>query len=53
MVPRALQTSLSARTRIERRFDPDAVRALKEHGNVSVGGPALATQATRAGLVDG
>ena len=42
----------SARTRIERRFDPDAVRALKERGDVSVGGPAIAAEAIRAGLVD-
>jgi dihydrofolate reductase len=42
----------SARTRIERIFNPDAVRALKEHGDVSVGGPALAAEAIRAGLVD-
>jgi dihydrofolate reductase len=42
----------SARTRIERRFDPDAVRALKEHGSVSVGGPTLAAEAIRSGLVD-
>src|SRR5690348_8808409 len=34
-----LSATSSARTRIERRFDPDAVRALKEHENVSVGGP--------------
>jgi dihydrofolate reductase len=47
-----LQAISSARTRLERRFDPDAVRALKEHGNVSVGGPGLASQAIRAGLVD-
>ncbi|HEY7488624.1 MAG TPA: dihydrofolate reductase family protein [Streptosporangiaceae bacterium] len=47
-----LQTVSSARTRIERRFDPDAVRALTTDGNVSVGGPALAAQAIRAGLVD-
>lgn len=47
-----LQSVSSARTRIERRFDPDAVRALKERGDVSVGGPGLATHAIRAGLVD-
>jgi dihydrofolate reductase len=47
-----LQSVSSARTRIERHFDVDAVRALKERGNVSVGGPALAAQAIRAGLVD-
>jgi dihydrofolate reductase len=47
-----LRTAPSARTRIERRFDPGAVRTLKEQGNVSVGGPDLAAQAIRAGLVD-
>ena len=47
-----LPAASSARTRIERTFDPDAVRALKERGNVSVGGPALAAEAIRAGLVD-
>ena len=47
-----LPAASSARTRIERTFDPDAVRALKEHGNVSVGGPTLAAEAIRAGLVD-
>jgi dihydrofolate reductase len=47
-----LETTSSARTRIERSFDPDAVRVLKKHGNVSVGGSTLAAQAIRAGLVD-
>jgi dihydrofolate reductase len=47
-----LQATSSARTRLERCFDPDAVRALKEHGTVSVGGPGLASHALRAGLVD-
>jgi len=47
-----LQAAASARTRIEPRFDPDAVRALKQHGDVSVGGPGLAASAIRAGLVD-
>jgi len=42
----------SARTRIERRFDPEAVRMLKERGDVSIGGPGLAASAIRAGLVD-
>ena len=42
----------SARTRIERRFDPGAVKALKERGTVSIGGPGLAAEAVRAGLVD-
>jgi dihydrofolate reductase len=44
----------SARTRIERAFDPEAVRALKERADrdLSVGGPELAAEALRAGLVD-
>jgi dihydrofolate reductase len=47
-----LRAASSARTRIEPRFDPEAVRALKRGGDVSVGGPGLATSALRAGLVD-
>lgn len=47
-----LQTVSSARTRIESRFDPEAVRELKERGDVSIGGPNLAASAIRAGLVD-
>jgi dihydrofolate reductase len=44
----------SARTRIERYFDPDAVRHLKATAerDISVGGPDLAAHAIRAGLVD-
>jgi dihydrofolate reductase len=44
----------SARTRIERDFDPEAVRQLKASAgrDLSVGGPHLAAQAIRAGLVD-
>jgi dihydrofolate reductase len=47
-----LRSVSSARTRIEPRFDPEAVRALKQHGDVSIGGPGLAAAAIRAGLVD-
>ena len=47
-----LRTASSARTRIEPRFDPEAVRALKQHGDVSIGSPSLAAAAIRAGLVD-
>lgn len=47
-----LQAVSSTRTRIERVFDPEAVRTLKEQGDVSVGGPGLAASAIRAGLVD-
>jgi dihydrofolate reductase len=49
-----LESVSSARTRIERTFDPEAVRRLKaeaEH-DLSVNGPTLAAQAVRAGLVD-
>lgn len=44
----------SARTRIERTFDPDAVRDLKAASDldISVTGPHLAAQAIRGGLVD-
>jgi dihydrofolate reductase len=49
---RTLEAVASARTRIDREFEPDAVRRLKEEGDVSVGGPALAAEAIRAGLVD-
>jgi dihydrofolate reductase len=44
----------SARTRLERQFDPAAVRRLKEAAgrDVTVGGPGLAAHALAAGLVD-
>ena len=44
----------SARTRIERAFDPEAVRRLKADAvqDLTVDGPGLAAQALRAGLVD-
>jgi dihydrofolate reductase len=44
----------TARTRIERSFDPDAVRDLKSSAtqDLTVGGPDLAGHAFRAGLVD-
>jgi dihydrofolate reductase len=44
----------SARTRIEREFDPAAVRHLKAtaNGDITVGGPHLAAEAIKAGLVD-
>jgi len=51
---RTLQSVSSARTRIEREFDPEAVRQLKANAatDLGVGGPELAAQAIRAGLVD-
>lgn len=47
-----LEEPRSARTRIERRFDPEAVRALKAEGDCVIGGPELAGEALAAGLVD-
>lgn len=51
---RTLATVSSARTRLEREFDPDAVRRLKARADrdLTVGGPGLAAEALRAGLVD-
>jgi dihydrofolate reductase len=49
---RTLETVATARTRIEREFDPEAVRTMKAEGDVSIGGPELAGHALRAGLVD-
>jgi dihydrofolate reductase len=49
-----LETASSARTRIERDFDPEAIgqkKALAER-DLLVGGPDLAAQAIEAGLVD-
>jgi len=49
-----LEKASTARTRIERRFDPESVRQLKEAStrDISVGGSHLAAQAIKAGLVD-
>jgi dihydrofolate reductase len=49
---KTLETASSARTRIERDFDPEAVRQMKAGRDLSVGGPDLAARAIRAGLVD-
>jgi dihydrofolate reductase len=48
----SLAVAPTARTRIERAFEPEAVRALKHRGEVSIGGPGLAAHAIRARLVD-
>jgi dihydrofolate reductase len=49
-----LQEVSSARTRIERTFDPEAVRRLKAEAeaDLTIDGPTLAAQAIAAGLVD-
>jgi dihydrofolate reductase len=51
---KTLPTPSSAKTRIEREFDPEAVRQLKGTAtrDLTVGGPELAAQAIEAGLVD-
>jgi dihydrofolate reductase len=51
---KTLEAVSSARTRIERDFDPEAVRQMKAAAerDLTVGGPDLAAQAIKAGLVD-
>jgi dihydrofolate reductase len=51
---KTLETASSARTRVERDFDPEAVRRMKASAerDITVGGPDLAAQAIKAGLVD-
>jgi dihydrofolate reductase len=51
---RTLKTVTTAKTRLEREFDPEAVRQMKVLAgrDLSVGGPDLAAQAIKAGLVD-
>jgi dihydrofolate reductase len=51
---RTLKSASTARTRIERDFDPEAVRRMKAEteGDLLVGGAELAGQAVAAGVVD-
>jgi dihydrofolate reductase len=51
---RTLPAPASARTRVERAFDAEGVRRLKQSStsDLSIGGGDLAAQALRAGLVD-
>ena len=51
---RTLEQPTSSRTRIERSFDPAAVRDLKAEASrdLGIGGAELASEALRAGLVD-
>jgi dihydrofolate reductase len=51
---KTLETVSTTRTRIERDFDPEAVRQMKARAgrDISVGGPELAAHAIKAGLVD-
>ncbi|MGH9278775.1 MAG: dihydrofolate reductase family protein [Acidimicrobiales bacterium] len=51
---KTLKTVSSARTRLERGFEPDTVRRMKASAerDITVGGADLAAQAFKAGLVD-
>ena len=51
---RTLETVSTDRTRLERKFDPAAIRELKatSEGDIVVGGPNLAAQAITSSLVD-
>jgi dihydrofolate reductase len=51
---KTLAAAATTRTRIERDFDPEAVRQLKAAAerDLTVGGPTLGAQAITAGLVD-
>jgi dihydrofolate reductase len=51
---KTLDTVSTARTRIERAFDPEAVRRLKERAghDMTIAGPELAAHAFKAQLVD-
>ncbi|MEQ4206313.1 dihydrofolate reductase family protein [Actinopolymorpha sp. B17G11] len=51
---RTLEQVSTARTRIERDFDPEAVRQLRQAAtrDLAVSGPELAAHAFKAGLVD-
>ena len=51
---RTLEAASTARTRVERAFDPEAVRRMKAESerDLCIAGPELAAQAFRAGLID-
>jgi dihydrofolate reductase len=51
---RTLEAVSTSRTRLEREFDPDAVRKLKaaSDSDLGIGGPDLAARAFAAGLID-
>lgn len=51
---RTLDAVSTPRTRLEREFDPEAVRRMKEAADrdIGIGGPGLAQHAFRAGLID-
>jgi dihydrofolate reductase len=51
---KTLENVMTARTRLEREFDPEVVRLMKARSerDISIGGPHLAADAIKAGLVD-
>ncbi len=51
---RSLDDVSSAKTRLEREFDPEAIQRLvaEAERDIGIGGPELAGEAIRAGLVD-
>jgi dihydrofolate reductase len=51
---KSLKVVSSAKTHIERAFDPELIRQMKARAesNITVAGPNLAAQAIKAGLVD-
>ena len=51
---RTLEAVSTRKTQIERNFDPEAIRRLKEsvEQDIHIGGPELAAHAFRSGLID-
>jgi dihydrofolate reductase len=51
---KTLETISTRKTQLERTFDPEAIRQLKEavEHDILIGGPELAAHAFRAGLID-
>jgi len=51
---KSLSTVSTAKTRIERAFEPEAIHSMKSAADhdISIGGPSLAAEAFKAGLVD-
>ena len=49
-----LEAAITVRTRVERRFEPEAIWKMKADSqrDLNIGGPTLAAYAIRAGLVD-
>jgi dihydrofolate reductase len=51
---RTLNTVSTGKTQLERKFDPEIIRQLKQTvaNDILIGGPELAAQAFRSGLID-